>query len=269
MAIHPTAVVDPSARIGSDVEIGPFTVIGPSVTIGDGCRILGQSTIAHTDLGPKCVVYPQAALGLDPQHLQYKGEPTTLIVGEGTVFREGVTAHRGTALDKSVTRIGSGCLFMALSHIAHDCVVGNRVILANAAQLAGHVEVGDGCFISATAGIHQHVRIGAGALVSGGAMVPLDVAPYCLAQGDRAFLRGLNVIGMRRGSFSRESIRKVKSAYKTVFLSGLALSEALAHANLHDSDPAVETFRSFLSMPKRGFIRPDLSGDKAPKDESE
>jgi UDP-N-acetylglucosamine acyltransferase len=256
--IHPTSVVDASAQIGSDVEIGPFCVIGPNVTLGDGCRVISHAVIHYTALGPRCVVYPQASLGLEPQHLKYKGEKTRVEVGSDTIFREGVTVHRGTALDKSVTRIGSNCFFMALSHIAHDCVIGDNVIMANAAQLAGHVEVGENTFISTTVGIHQFVRVGKGALVSGGAMVPLDVVPFSIAQGDRATLKGLNLIGMKRSGIDRESIRIIKEAYKVVFLSKLSLAQALAQRALHINNPHLTAFRDFLTQSKRGFLRPSL-----------
>lgn len=256
MSIHSTAIIHPGTKIGQDVQIDAYAVIGPDVVIGDRCRIWSHTTIEYTTLGNDCEVFPQASLGLAPQHLGYKGEKTKLLVGSHCVFREGVTVHRGTPIDKSITTIGDHGYFMALSHIAHDCRIGNRVIMANGAQLAGHVSVGDSCFISTTVGVHQHVRIGRGALVSGGAMVPLDVAPFTIAQGDRASLKGLNVIGMRRAGISRDSIRLVKEAYKTVFLSGLTLNEALTSLPLQNSDIAVAAFKEFLSTPKRGFVRP-------------
>ena len=263
MTIHPSAVIDPGATIGAGVEIGPFAVIGPETVIGDRCRIFPHTMIAYTRLGNDCVVYPQASLGLEAQHLGYKGEPARVVVGDRCVFREGVTVHRGTAFDKSETVIGNDGFFMALSHIAHDCRIGDNVIMANGAQLAGHVEIGDRCFISTTVGIHQFVRIGAGSLVSGGAMVPQDVAPFCIAQGDRATLRGLNIIGMRRAGLSRESIKNVKAAYQVVFRSGRLLADALADPALHVDDAAVAVFRQFLSVPKRGFVRPEGAANES------
>jgi UDP-N-acetylglucosamine acyltransferase len=256
MSVHPTAIVDPSVVIGKDVVIGPYVTVGPGVALGDGCRLSSHNVIEYTELGNECLLYPYASLGLAPQHLGYKNEPTKLVVGKRTVFREGVTAHRGSLFDQGVTRIGDDCYFMAYSHIAHDCVVGNSVILANAAQLAGHVHVGDRAFISSMVGIHQFVRIGSGAMVSGGAMVPLDVAPFCIAQGDRAEIRGINLVGCKRAGFSRDSIRLLKNAYKTIFLSGLFLSEALQHEAMHVDDPWIQIFKKFFEVPKRGFLRP-------------
>lgn len=256
MSIHPTAIVDSSARIGKNVSIGPYTVIGPDVEIGDGCKIWNNVTIEYTTLGEKCEVYPNVTLGLAPQHLKYAGEKTRLVVGARTVFRESVTAHRGTPLDKSITTIGNDCYFMALSHIAHDCRLGNSVIMANGAQLAGHVAVGDNVFVSTTVGIHQFVRIGKGAMISGGAMVPLDVAPFCVAQGDRAEVKGLNIVGMRRMGIDRASLKLVKDAYKTVFHRGFSLADALEQPELKNPDANVKLFRDFFLEPKRGFLRP-------------
>ncbi len=256
MSIHSTAIVDAKAKIGKNVSIGPYAVIGPEVEIGDDCKIWPHVTIEYTHLGKNCEVFPQTSLGLAPQHMKYKGEPTRLEVGDRVVFREGVTAHRGTPLDKNMTRIGNDCYFMALSHIAHDCVVGNNVIMANAAQIAGHVHVGDNAFISATVGIHQFVRLGTGVIISGGAMVPLDVAPFCMAQGDRAEIKGLNLVGMRRMGMDRDSIKAIKAAFKKVFFNGLPLAEAIGQPEMLVNNPFVKTFHDFFLEPKRGYLRP-------------
>ena len=256
MARHPTAIIDPSSRVAADVEIGPYAVIGPEADIASGCRIGAHTVIEFTTLGPNCQVFPLATLGLPPQHLRYQGEKTRLVVGSGTVFREGVTAHRGTAFDAGATTIGDNGYFMAYSHVAHDCRVGNNVTLANGALLAGHVQVGDNSFVSGGVAIHQFVRVGKGAIISGGAMVVQDVAPFCVAQGDRATLRGLNLVGMRRLGFDRDSIRLVRAAYKAVFASGLRLEEALDRPELLVENPNVKTFRAFFTEPKRGFTRP-------------
>ncbi len=269
MSIHASAIIDSKAKIGKDVSIGAFAVIGPDVEIGDGCRIWSHTTLEHVTLGQKCEVYPQVSLGLAPQHLKYAGEPTRLVVGDRTVFREGVTAHRGTALDKSLTKIGSDCYFMALSHIAHDCVIGNNVIMANAAQLAGHVTVGDNVFISTMVGVHQFVRIGRGAMISGGAMVPMDVAPHCVAQGDRATVKGLNIVGMRRMKMSRDDIRQVKNAYRAMFFDNLLLDEAVRTPELNVPNAHVKAFREFFMEPKRGFLRPAKSGSESESETEE
>lgn len=263
MSIHPTAIIDPSSYIGQGVEVGPYVVIGPHTTLGDGCRIASHVTIEHAELGPECVVYPGATLGLSPQHLGYKGEKTKLIVGRRCTFREGVTAHRGTLFDKGVTRIGDDGFFMAYCHIAHDCVVGNNVIIANSSQLAGHVQIGNKVFISSLAALHQFCRVGDGALISGGAMVSLDVAPFCIAQGDRAKLKGLNIVGLRRMGASRTSLKLLKECYRAIFLSGLSLQEALKQRALHEDDLYVKSFFDFFELPKRGFVRPSLLGDNS------
>lgn len=256
--IHPSAVIDPTAKLGHDVTVGPFAVIGPDVVIGDRTRVISHAVLEYVEMGPDCVVYPYVTLGMTPQHLRYAGEKTKLIVGARTTFRESVTAHRGTPFDNGVTKIGDDCYFMALSHVAHDCVIGNKVIMANAAQIAGHVQIADNCFISTTVGIHQFVRIGKGALVSGGAMVSLDVAPYCIAQGDRAYLRGLNIVGLRRIGAKRETISALRAAYKALFLNALSLTDAMAHPSVNAPDPLVKEFKEFFMMPKRGFTRPAL-----------
>jgi len=256
VTIHAAAIVDPSATLGVNVQIDAYAVVGPNVTLGDNCHLYPHTYIEHTVLGNDCQVFPNASLGLPPQHLLYKGEPTRLLVGNRVIFRESVTAHRGMPSAGGETRIGDDCFIMALSHVAHDCHVGNSVIFANGAQLAGHVEVGNNAFISTTVGVHQFVRIGRGAMISGGAMVPLDVAPFCVAQGDRAELRGLNIVGMRRAGLDRNVIRSVKEAYKTVFLSNLTLLDALATPELNVNNEAITDFRTFLSQPKRGFLRP-------------
>lgn len=262
VSIHSTAVVDPGAELGAGVVIEPYAIIGPHVKIGDNTLIRSHAVLEYAELGKDCVVYPHACLGLAPQHLKYKGERTKLVVGDRVTFRESVTVHRGTALDKSITTIGNDCYFMALSHIAHDCQIGSNVIFANAAQLAGHVQVGDYAFISSTAGIHQFVRIGSVAMISGGAMVPMDVAPFCIAQGDRAVLRGINLVGLRRMGADRESIRLIRDAFKNMFVYGYSLELALQQPALNVDNKFVKMFRQFFMEPKRGFVRPPAKGDQ-------
>ena len=268
MPIHPTAIVDPSAQIAADAEIGPYAVIGPDTRISARCRVGAHAIIEHTALGEDCQVFPHACLGLAPQHTRYAGEKTRLEAGKKNVFREGVSVHRGTPFDAGVTSIGDNGFFMGFSHIAHDCRIGNNVVLANGVLLAGHVSVGDNVFISGLVAVHQFVRIGRGAMVSGGAMAVQDVAPFCIAQGDRAVLRGLNLVGMRRAGASRTSLRLIKEAYRVVFLSGARLEEALQDPALLADDPLVAEFRSFLSTPKRGFARPPAGGENREEEEA-
>jgi len=253
--IHPSAVIDPSATIAPDATVGPFAVIGKDVRIGAGCVIHPHTMIEYTTLGEKCEVFPGASVGLPAQHLRYKGEPAGVQVGNGTVFREGVTIHRGTPFDHSLTTIGDNCYFMAMSHVAHDARMGNNVVLANGAIIAGHCEVGDNAFISGVVGLHQFVRVGTGAIVSGGSMVSLDIAPFCMAQGDRAQIRGLNLVGMRRMGLDRATIKEIKSAFKVLFLNGLLLADALTQPELNTGSQAITTFREFLKSSKRGIAR--------------
>jgi UDP-N-acetylglucosamine acyltransferase len=255
--IHPSAIVDKTAEIAANATVGPYAIIGPGVRIGAGCRIGAHAVLEYVTLGENCEVYPQALIGLPAQHLRYKGEPARVEVGTGTVFREGVTIHRGTPFDESVTRIGNNCFFMAMSHVAHDCRIGNNVTIANGSVLGGHAQVGDNVFISGLAAVHQFGRLGKGSMLSGGGMAVLDIAPFCYAQGDRATLRGINLIGMRRLGYDRQQIRDVKEAYRTMFFSGLLVEEALARPELNTGGEAVSTFREFLKSGKRGFARPE------------
>jgi len=256
MTIHKTAIIDPSAQIGNDVTIDAYAVIGPGVHLGDRCHIRSHAVLEYAELGKECVVFPFASIGLPPQHTGYKGEPTIVTIGERCIFREGVTVHRGTLFDKGATIIGNDGFFMSCSHVAHDCVIGNNVTLANCVLLAGHVNIGNRVFISGLAAVHQFGRIGDFAMISGGTMAVLDVAPFCIAQGDRAVLRGLNLVGMKRGGVDRTSIKLVKEGYKKVFLSNLSLNEALGDPLFNSDNPHLKVFKDFLATPKRGFTRP-------------
>jgi len=269
MSLHPTAIIHPSAKLGPDVEIGPYVVIGPGVTLGARSRILSHAVIEYTTMGEECVVYPQVTIGLAPQHMGYKNEPTSVVVGNRCTFREGVTVHRGTPLDRGVTILGDSCYLMAYSHVAHDCVLGNSVIMANESLLAGHVKVGDRSFISALTGIHQFGRIGNIAMISGGAMVSSDVIPFAIAQGDRAKIVGINVVGLRRAGVPRESVKLIKEAYRTLFFSKLTIAEALKTPALTIEDPNIKMIREFISESKLGFARPATrSFDKFREDPS-
>ncbi len=256
MNVHSTAIIDPSAQIASSATVGAYAIIGPGVVLGENCRIHPHAVLEYTELGSGCEVYPFASIGLPPQHLGYKGEPTKVIVGDNTVFRENSTVHRGTVQGGGITRIGSLCYLMAVSHVAHDCIIGNNVIIVNGSLIAGHVEVGDRCFVSGLVAVHQFVRVGKGAILSGGAMVTMDVPPFSIIQGDRAILRGINLVGLRRGGIKRESLGLLKEAYRVLFHSGLRLEEALAHSIFKSEDTYVKDLKDFMSKPKRGFVRP-------------
>ena len=256
-SLHPTAVVDPSAQIGKGVTVGPYAVIGPEVELGDGVSVGAHAILEYVTVGKNAKIHPHAFVGTPPQDLKFKGEKTRARVGANTVIRECVTLNRGTSAS-GWTVVGDNCLLMAYVHVAHDCVVGNNVILANVATLAGHVEVGDDVVVGGLAAFHQFVRVGTGAMIGGGAMVASDVAPFCMAQGDRAQLAGLNAVGLRRRGLSKEAFGAVKNAYKTVFMSGLTLNDAVAKLDQDLSLKEVKLFTDFLRKPSRGLCRPSL-----------
>lgn len=257
MAIHPTAVIDASAKIDPTAEIGPFAVIGPDTTIGARTKIGAHAVVEHAVLGADNVLHPGCYVGTPPQDLKYAGEKTRLVMGDKNTVRECVTINRGTAQGGGVTKIGSNCLFMACSHVAHDCQVGNGVIIVNAVLLAGHVHIGDGAVLGGVCAIHQYVRIGRFAMLGGGSMNGQDILPFTTTQGDRATLRGLNLLGMRRGGFSREAVSAVKDAYKTLFLSGLTQADALARLKGSSPVKEVQEWIDFIeSAGKRGVMRP-------------
>jgi UDP-N-acetylglucosamine acyltransferase len=256
-AVHPTAVVHPEAEIAPGVRLGPYAVVGGGVRVGEGSEIGAHAVIeGPATFGRQNRIAPFAALGGPPQDLKYKGERTSLCVGDGNTFREFVTVNRGTTGGGGETRIGDGNLFMAYVHVAHDCRVGNRTILANNATLAGHVVVEDHVVMGGMAAVGQFVRVGESAFLAAGSMVSLDVPPYCLAQGDRARLLGLNVVGLRRRGFSKETLRFLESAYRIAFRSGLTLDDACARImdEMPDVGP-VAHFVEFLRAAKRGITR--------------
>jgi len=255
--IHPTAVVHPEARLHPTVEVGPFAVIGPLVTLGEGTWIGPHSVIeGRTTLGARNRIFQFASIGAAPQDLKYAGEDTELILGNENTVREFATVHRGTAGGGSATVVGSGCLLMANSHVAHDCRLGDGVILGQGSALAGHVEVGDHAIFSGLMAVHQFTRIGKHVFISGGAMVVMDVAPYCTAQGDRAELAGLNTVGLQRHGYSEAQIGRIKEAYRILFRAKLPLAEAVAklHAELA-GNPEIDHLLDFVAASKRGLTR--------------
>ena len=215
--VHPTAIVHEGARMGPGVEVGPFCLVGAAVSLGEGVRLLGHVVVEGlTEIGEGCTVHAFASLGGAPQHLAYKGEPTRLVIGARNVIREHVTMNRGTALGRGVTTVGSDGFFMAGSHVAHDCIVGDHVVLANNATLGGHVQLGDHVFMGGLSAVHQWSRIGRHAFVGGLAPVTKDVIPYALV-GNDAHLEGMNLVGLKRRGFSRETINDLRAAYRLLF----------------------------------------------------
>lgn len=251
--IHPTAVIDPSAKIDPSTVIGPYTVIGPRVTIGKNNHIGPFCLIENTVMGDGNEIIAHATIGVKPQDLSYDDAMQSMVeIGDGNKIRECVTIHRSTKEDVP-TRVGNRCLLMANAHIAHDCQLGSNIILANSTGVAGHVQLADRVITSGMVGIHQFVRVGKGAMISGGAMLPLDIPPYCTAQGQRARLVGINIIGMRRAGMSREDILSVKRAFKVLFRSQLRLEEAIAKLEADNPTAPVREMLDFCKESKRGI----------------
>ena len=255
--IHPTAIVDPKSEIAADVVIGPYAVIGAGVTVGEACRVGAHAVLeGPARLGAHNVIHAFASIGSAPQDLKYGGEPTKLEIGSHNVIREFTTLNRGTVGGGGTTRIGSHNLFMAYAHVAHDCVIGDRVVMANGATLAGHVTIEDFAIIGGLVAIHQHVRIGESAILGGGAMVSLDVPPYCMAAGDRATLRGLNLVGLRRRGMDEATLNALRAAYRILFQSGLRLADAVARLRAElPGSREVEHLAAFVSSSSRGICR--------------
>lgn len=256
LTIHPTAIVDPSAELGEGCEIGPYCIIGPGVTLGAGCWLQHHVTLqGPSRIGSGNRFYAYTSIGQQTQDLKYAGEPTHLEVGDSNTFREFVTVNRGTA-PGAYTRIGSGGNFLAYSHVAHDCTVGNRVIFSNNGTIAGHVEVGDFAVIGGLTAVHQFCRIGAHAITGGCSKIVQDVPPFTIADGNPAAVRGLNKVGLERHGFSAEAIRELKEAYRVLFRGELNLRQAveqLRPAARRSSE--VRQLVDFIEASRRGVLR--------------
>lgn len=246
--IHPTAIIDHAAKIGERVYIGPYCVVGADVKLGDDVRLVAHVVIdGRTTIGAGTTVYPFASLGQRPQDLKYHGEPSRLEIGERNQIREHVTMNPGTEGGGMVTSVGDDCLFMVGAHVAHDCQVGNHVILANNATLAGHVSVGDYAIIGGLSAVHQFVRIGAHAMIGGMSGVENDVIPYGMVKGERAHLAGLNIVGLERRGFGREDIHALRSAYRMLFAAEGTLSERIDDVSeQYTGRPLVDSVVAFV-----------------------
>ncbi len=256
--IHPTAVVDPEAKLGVEVKIGPYVVIEKDVEIGDETIVEAFAQIKnYTKIGRKNHIHSYACIGGPPQDLKFKGEVTHLIIGDENCFREYVTINRGTEEGGGVTEIGSQCLIMAYAHIAHDCILKNGVIMANAASLAGHVIIEEGAVLGGLSAVHQFVRIGRFAYIGGMTGVAQDVPPFTLVAGDRGAMHGLNLVGLRRRGFSRETIQMLKKAYRILWREGLRKEEAIERV-LRELPPREEIMElvEFVKNSERGIISP-------------
>ena len=251
-AVHPTAVVAPGARLGAGVRVGPYAVVEDGVVAGEGTEIRAHAVLKRgTSLGRGITIHEGAVLGGEPQDLSFVDQPTGLVIGDGTRIREGVTVHRSTRPD-SPTRVGSGCYLMAYAHVAHDCRIGDRVIIANNVALAGHVSIADQAFLSGGAGVHQFTRIGRLAMVGGNAKVVQDCLPFVITDGAPARAYGLNVVGLRRAGMSASQLRTLKEAYRILLRSGRPLEEALEALD-RMNDALCAELAAFVRASQRGF----------------
>ncbi|HEX8165795.1 MAG TPA: acyl-ACP--UDP-N-acetylglucosamine O-acyltransferase [Beijerinckiaceae bacterium] len=246
--IHPTAIVEPGAKLGPGVRIGPLCHVGPNVELGAGSHLVSHAVLAgHTTIGPRARIFPFASVGHAPQDLKYAGEPTVLVIGADCTIREGVTLNPGTAHGTSRTIVGDRCVFLANSHVAHDCVLGDNVIMSNNVMLGGHCTIGDYVILGGGAGVHQFVRIGAHAFVGGMSGVDHDVIPYGMALGNRAHLAGLNIVGMRRRGFTRDQIHDIRRAYRLLFADEGTLKERVEDvAEEFSTHPFVHEILDFI-----------------------
>ena len=259
--IHATAIVDPSARLGTGVCVGPYCVIGVQVEVGDGCRLQNHVTMeGPSSIGAKNVFYAYASIGQQTQDLKYQGEPTYLRIGDGNTFREFVTVHRGTARE-ACTRIGSGGNYLAYSHVAHDCVVGDGVIFSNNGTIAGHVEVEDYAVIGGLTAVHQYCRIGRHAITGGCSKIVQDVPPFMIADGNPAIVRGVNQVGLERHGFAEESVRRIREAYRLLYRSKLNVKQAVEEIRKTLwGTGEIEHLVKFIENSGRGIIRRPVKG---------
>ncbi|MGC8522271.1 MAG: acyl-ACP--UDP-N-acetylglucosamine O-acyltransferase [Steroidobacteraceae bacterium] len=255
--IDPHAIVSPRAELAADVSVGPFSIIGPDVTIGPR-TVIGPHVVINgpTRIGADNHVFQFASLGDAPQDKKYRGEPTRLEIGERNVFRENTTVNRGTAHDHGVTRIGDDNLFMAYSHVAHDCTVGSNTVFANCAALGGHVQIGDWVILGGLTAVHQFTKIGAHAFLAGGAIVTRDVPPFVMVAGNPAVPHAVNSEGLKRRGFTAAQIRNIREAYRTVYRSDLRLIEALEQLGARAAEqPEVQLFAAFIRNSGRSIVR--------------
>jgi len=260
--IHPTAIIEKGAILGKNITIGPFVYIGPQVSIGDDTTVAAHAVIeGKTSIGKNNRIFSHSAIGTIPQDLKFDGEDVELIIGDNNTIREFTLFNPGTKGGGSMTKIGNGNLFMGYVHLGHDVIIGDNCILANAATLAGHVELGNNVVIGGLTPIHQFVHIGDFAMIGGAAALAQDVPPYCLAEGNRANLRGLNLTGLRR-SMNREDINALKSAYKELFEQGKPLQETAQEMFENTASEKVKKLCEFIKTSKRGIPFKRIKNDK-------
>ena len=259
--IHPTAIVDAAAKIGGKVSVGPYSIVGPDVELGDGVELMSHVVVdGRTSIGANTRIFPFASIGLPPQDLKYNGEPSRLTIGCDNIIREHVTMNPGTEGGGMETNIGNNCLFMIGAHVAHDCQIGDHVILVNNATLAGHVTIQEWAIIGGLAAVHQFVRIGKHAMVGGKTGVAEDVIPYGSVIGNRARLSGLNIIGLKRRDFSRDDIHNLRKAYRLIFAEEGTMAERIQDvAELFpDSEPVRDIIDFITADSSRAICQPKM-----------
>ena len=255
--IHPQALVDSKAELAEDVHVGPFAIIGPEVKIGAG-TVVGPHAILKgpTTVGMRNRIFQFASVGEDCQDKKYKGERTELVIGDDNIIREGVTLHRGTFQDRGITHIGSNNLFMCYVHVAHDCVVGDNIVMANNTAIAGHVHIGNGAILGGGTLVHQFCRIGQFAMTAAGTVVLQDIPAFVTCSGNRAEAHGMNIEGMRRRGVDSDVINRLREAYKTVYRRGLTLDQAITELDQNNAGCAeVDAFLDSLKSSQRGIVR--------------
>ena len=259
--IHPSALVDPAAEIGTGVKIGPFCVIGPDVRLGDGVQLMSHVVVAgRTEVGPNTRIFPFSSIGHEPQDLKYHGELSTLQIGSNNVIREHVTINPGTEGGGMATRVGNNCLFMVGAHVAHDCLIADNVILVNNATLGGHVVIDEWAIIGGLSAVHQFVRIGKHAMIGGKTGVEHDVIPYGTVMGNRAKLEGLNIVGLKRRGFSRDLIHDIRKAYRMIFAEEGTMAERLQDVmeDFRDNEPVMEIVSFIQRDSSRRICQPHM-----------
>jgi UDP-N-acetylglucosamine acyltransferase len=264
-SVHPTAIVGSGARLGNGVKIGPYCIVGDNVVLHDNVELISHVSIdGHTEIGAGTQIYPFASIGHKPQDLKYHGEASRLIIGERCTIRESVTINPGTEGGGMITRIGNDCLLMACSHVAHDAIVGNNVVLANYVGIAGHAVIGDHVRFGGICAVHQFVRVGSHAFIGAQSMIDADVIPYGMALGNRARLAGLNLVGLKRGGFDREAIHTLRAAYRMIFSSEGTLRERVEDAAVMFKDAdLVQDVVSFIATAKdRPLCLPRAEADE-------
>lgn len=257
--IHPTAIVEPGAQLGADVHIGPFAYVAATAVLGDGCVLAPHAVVLdHTTLGARCTVHSGAVIGDLPQDLSFGGEPSYVVTGDDCTFREGVTIHRGTK-PGSTTRLGHHVFMMANSHAAHNCEVGDHVVMANCVLLAGYVTVGERCFFGGSAAVHQFCHIGRLAMVAASSLLTKDLPPFCVSvNNENSMVYGLNLVGLRRAGLDAAQRAQIKQAFATLYRSGLNTSQARDTLRADTGNPFAAEFADFIDRATRGLCRPSF-----------